>query len=53
MDTRRWIAGRLIRLAHKVYPPKVTVNYDIHCADDAGRTIGRDLAQAIQYGNYR
>lgn len=25
MNTRRWIAGRLIRLAHKVYPPRVTV----------------------------
>lgn len=24
MDVRRWIAGRLIRLAHRIYPPKVT-----------------------------
>lgn len=21
---RKWLAGRLIRLAHRVYPPKVT-----------------------------
>lgn len=31
MDVRRWIAGRLIRLAHKIYPPKVTVVNRIEC----------------------
>lgn len=24
---RKWLAGRLIRLAHRIYPPQVTVHY--------------------------
>lgn len=57
MDVRRWIAGRLIRLAHKVYPPKVTVVNRIECgkAGEAGRLAGLELGrrlteQAVQYG---
>lgn len=41
---RRTVAGWLIRLAHKIYPPKVTVqNFNINVAE-AGKRAGRDIA---------
>lgn len=49
MNTRRWIAGRLIRLAHKVYPPRVTVVNRIHCgnAGEAGRIAGLEIGRRL------
>lgn len=49
MNTRRWIAGRLIRLAHKIYPPKVTVVNRIECgkAGEAGRLAGLELSRQL------
>jgi len=42
---RRTVAGWLIRVAHKIYPPKVTVqNFNINVAE-AGKRAGRDLAR--------
>lgn len=49
MDVRRSTAGRLIRLAHKVYPPRVTVVNRIHCgnAGEAGRLAGLELSRQL------
>lgn len=50
MDVRRWIAGRLIRLAHKIYPPKVTVVNCIECgqsADEAARIAGLEIGRRL------
>ncbi|AAN12637.1 gp79 [Mycobacterium phage Che9c] len=44
---RRTIAGALIRLAHKVYPPKVTIEQG-NAAADAGRTAGRVFAAELR-----
>ncbi|AJA43385.1 hypothetical protein VC60_gp84 [Mycobacterium phage Sbash] len=40
---RRTLAGALIRLAHKVYPPKVTIEQDKAHEAAAGRVFAAEL----------
>lgn len=48
MDVRRWIAGRLILLAHKVYPPRVTevsaAQQGLDLINASIRRVARDTA---------